>query len=118
MPCEVTFPGLELNCRPNHRGVTSTTRAARSCWTALVVAIFHDGAVNKKGEPIVCVPIKRTAIVDYLVMTPETLSRAARCLEREDLIRTLGNNQILMVDVIGLRRIANGGRPRRSTRSV
>lgn len=78
---------------------------------------WPDSDVSEKGEPIVRIAIRRTDIADYLGMTPETLSRAVRCLEKESLIRTLENGQILMTDVIGLRRIANGGRPRRSTKA-
>ncbi|MEM8951569.1 MAG: Crp/Fnr family transcriptional regulator [Pseudomonadota bacterium] len=78
---------------------------------------WPDSDVSEKGEPIVRVPIRRTDIADYLGMKPETLSRAVRALEQEGLIQTLETDQILMIDVIGLRRIANGGRPRRSTRT-
>lgn len=79
---------------------------------------WPEGDVGEKGQPIIRVPIRRSDIADYLGMTPETLSRAVRYFEQEDLIRTLDNDQILMVDVISLRRIANGGRPRRSTRAI
>ena len=79
---------------------------------------WPDGDVSDTGQTIVRIPIRRTDIADYLGMTPETLSRAVRCLEQEGLVRTLETGQILMTDVIGLRHIANGGRPRRSTRAI
>ena len=77
---------------------------------------WPDSDVGINGEAIVRIPIRRTDIADYLGMTPETLSRAVRCLEQERLVQTLDATRILMLDVVGLRRIANGGRPRRSTR--
>ncbi|MGI9503239.1 MAG: Crp/Fnr family transcriptional regulator [Geminicoccaceae bacterium] len=77
---------------------------------------WPEGQVSGRDQPVVRIPMRRTDIADYLGMKPETLCRAVRSLEQERLIRTLDADRILMADVIGLRRIANGGRPRRSTR--
>ncbi len=65
---------------------------------------------------MVRIPIQRTDIADYIGVKPETVSRALRQLERESLIDIPQHDRIFLNDIPSMRRIANGGRPRRSTR--
>ncbi|MHA1554497.1 MAG: Crp/Fnr family transcriptional regulator [Alphaproteobacteria bacterium] len=59
-------------------------------------------------------PIRRRDISDYIGVRAETLSRCMRSLESERLISFLSPRQVRLTDIPTLRRIANGGRPRRS----
>lgn len=75
------------------------------------------GAVLNDNEPnMIRMPICRSDIADYIGVKPETVSRAIRQLERECIIEILDKNRIVLCDIPSMRRIANGGRPRRSTR--
>lgn len=81
---------------------------------------FDDGVefgpVQSENTQSIRLPIQRTDIADYIGVKPETLSRAIRKLEREGLIALPHNDHFVLADVASLRRIANGGRPRQSTR--
>ncbi len=77
---------------------------------------WPDVAVAQSGEAVLKTPIRRVDIADYIGIKPETLSRAVRHLEREDLIRLPTPDHIQFNDTPAVRRIANGGRPRRSTK--
>lgn len=79
---------------------------------------WPEGETASEHQPVIRIPIRRADIADYLGMKPETLSRAVRCLEQDGLIRPLAADHIRIVNIVGMRRIANGGRPRRSTRQV
>lgn len=86
---------------------------------ASILFEFHrwPGATPRHGDrDSVRIPIRRSDIADYIGVKPETVSRAIRQLERENLIGIPENNQILLADRASLRRIADGGRPRQSTR--
>lgn len=62
------------------------------------------------------IPIMRIDIADYIGVKPETVSRAIRKLEQEKRIAIPRSDQVFMIDVPAMRQIANGGRPRQSTR--
>ena len=62
--------------------------------------------------------IQRMDIAAYIGVKPETLSRAFKQLERERLIHLSQADQVTLLDAPSLRRIANGGRPRQSTRAA
>ena len=65
---------------------------------------------------IVRLPIHRIDIAAYIGVKAETLSRAFKQLERERLVHLSQADQVTLLDAPSLRRIANGGRPRQSTR--
>lgn len=99
----------------------ATDLAAKTPFEKLASVLFElqrwpDAVVDQPGKASLQVPIQRVDIADYIGVEPETLSRAVRCLEREHLIRLPKPDQILFADLPALRRIANGGRPRRSTK--
>lgn len=62
------------------------------------------------------IPIMRIDIADYIGVKPETVSRAIRKLEQEKRIAIPQSDQVFLIDVPAMRQIANGGRPRQSTR--
>ncbi|TQV70620.1 Crp/Fnr family transcriptional regulator [Denitrobaculum tricleocarpae] len=62
------------------------------------------------------IPIMRIDIADYIGVKAETVSRAIRKLEQEKRIAIPTADQVFMIDVPAMRQIANGGRPRQSTR--
>ncbi|MEM6665823.1 MAG: Crp/Fnr family transcriptional regulator [Pseudomonadota bacterium] len=62
-------------------------------------------------------PIRQSDIADYIGVTPATVSRTVRKLAEEHLIRLLGRDSVELTDLPALRMLANGGRPRRSTRT-
>lgn len=62
------------------------------------------------------IPIMRVDIADYIGVKPETVSRAIRKLEQEKRIAIPKSDRVFMIDVPAMRQIANGGRPRQSTR--
>ena len=77
---------------------------------------WPDAVVKEGGREAVRIPIQRSDIADYIGMKPETVSRAIRALRRDGLIAIPRPDRIVLADMPSLRRIANGGRPRRSTR--
>ncbi|NIA69921.1 Crp/Fnr family transcriptional regulator [Pelagibius litoralis] len=68
------------------------------------------------GGSTVRIPIPRGDVADYIGVKPETVSRAIRRLERERLIGIPEQDQVFLADIPSMRRLANGGRPRQSTR--
>ncbi len=77
---------------------------------------WPDAAVDGLDEASLRIPLQRVDLADYIGVKPETLSRAVRCLERERLIQLPTPTQIILTNLPAVRRIANGGRPRRSTK--
>ncbi|MEM6972915.1 MAG: Crp/Fnr family transcriptional regulator [Pseudomonadota bacterium] len=61
--------------------------------------------------------IRRGDLAQYLGIKPETVSRGFRQLRTEGFLDAGGNGQISILNMPGLRMLASGGRPRRSTRS-
>ncbi|WP_068010852.1 Crp/Fnr family transcriptional regulator [Pseudovibrio axinellae] len=59
-------------------------------------------------------PISRQSIADYLGLRAETVSRVFKGLEKEGLIKLVSKHQLAIIDFKGLRKIANGSRPRLS----
>lgn len=59
-------------------------------------------------------PISRQSIADYLGLRAETVSRVLKALEKEEAIKLIGKHKISILDFKGLRKIANGARPRLS----
>lgn len=99
----------------------ATDLAAKTPFEKLASVMFElqrwpDAAVGQLGEAGLRIPIQRVDIADHIGVKPETLSRAVRCLECEHLIRLPKPDQILFTDLPAVRHIANGGRPRRSTK--
>lgn len=101
----------------------ATDLAVKTPFEKLASVLFElqrwpDASVGEPGtaKTGLRIPIRRTDIADYIGIKPETLSRAVRCLEREHLIRLPKPDRILFTDAPAVRRIANGGRPRRSTK--
>lgn len=86
---------------------------------ASVLFEFRRWPENREGThsaDIVLLPITRTDIADYVGLQPETVSRSLARLEADGLIDVPQVNQVRLIDVPSLRRIANGGRPRKSNR--
>ncbi len=71
---------------------------------------------SDREKNIVAIPIPRSDIADYIGVKPETVSRVVKQLEQERLIEIPEQNQVQLVDVPSMRQLANGGRPRQSTR--
>ncbi len=67
---------------------------------------------------IVRIPISRSDIASYIGVKPETVSRVIKKLVREKLIIVHKQDRIYLADLPSMRRIANGGRPRQSTRQA
>ena len=67
---------------------------------------------------IVRIPISRSDIASYIGVKPETVSRVIKELVREKLIIVQEQDRIYLADLPSMRRIANGGRPRQSTRQA
>ena len=67
---------------------------------------------------IVSIPISRSDIASYIGVKPETVSRVIKKLVREKLIILQEQDRIYLADLPSMRRIANGGRPRQSTRQA
>lgn len=63
-------------------------------------------------------PLRRSDLAEYLGLKPETVSRGFRTLREEGFIEAENSGLITFVNVPGLRMLANGGRPRRSTRHL
>ncbi len=59
-------------------------------------------------------PISRQSIADYLGLRAETVSRVLKSLEKEGAVKFIGKHKITVLDFKGLRKIANGARPRLS----
>ncbi len=59
-------------------------------------------------------PISRQSIADYLGLRAETVSRVLKSLEKEGAVKIIGKHKIAVLDFKGLRKIANGSRPRLS----
>lgn len=76
---------------------------------------WPGAARGAEGERL-ALPLRRTDIADYIGVKAETASRVFRQLEEEQLISPGRRNQIVVNDLPELKRIASGGRPRRSTR--
>lgn len=70
------------------------------------------------ADEVVELPLRQIAIAQYMGLTPETLSRAIRRLRDEGVIERPREDRLVIRDLPTLRQIANGGRPRRSTRST
>lgn len=70
------------------------------------------------GANTIRIPMRRSDIADYIGVKAETVSRAIRKLEQERLIGLPSGNHVVLIDVPSMRRLANGGRPRQSTRSI
>ena len=68
------------------------------------------------GTLIIRLPINRLDIAEYIGLKPETVSRAIRQMESEGLISLPSAHTVAILDVPMLRQLANGGRPRRTTR--
>ncbi|MEO1248498.1 MAG: Crp/Fnr family transcriptional regulator [Pseudomonadota bacterium] len=86
---------------------------------ASVLFEFKRWPENREGThaaDIVLLPITRTDIAHYVGLQPETVSRSLARLESDGLIQVPQVNQVRLIDVPSLRRIANGGRPRKSNR--
>lgn len=85
---------------------------------ALMFEFQHwpENDASRSGPKIIRLPIQRSDIADYIGVKPETLSRATTKLAREGLIKVIGQDEIQMLDVPAMRRIADGGRPRQSNR--
>ena len=77
-------------------------------WPGVRLGVLQSGAFR--------VPISRGNIADYIGVKPETVSRAIRQLEREGLIDIPEPDQVFITNVPAMRCLANGGRPRQSTR--
>ncbi len=77
---------------------------------------WPENDASRKGPKIIRLPIQRSDIADYIGVKPETLSRATTKLAREGLIKVIGQDEIQILDVPAMRRIAEGGRPRQSNR--
>ena len=95
--------------------------AAKTPFEKLASVLFEmqrwpDATVDPSGGAVFKTPIRRVDIADYIGVKPETLSRAVRHLEREDLIGLPTPDHIRFNDQPAMRRIASGGRPRRSTK--
>ncbi|WP_367575959.1 helix-turn-helix domain-containing protein [Pelagibius sp. Alg239-R121] len=58
--------------------------------------------------------VESVDIADYIVVKPETVSRAIRKLEQVRWIRIPESDQVFLADTPAMRQIANGGRPRQS----
>ncbi|WP_172795168.1 Crp/Fnr family transcriptional regulator [Polycladidibacter hongkongensis] len=59
------------------------------------------------------IPFGRRDIADYLGLQPETVSRGFTALAHEGAIKLLATDKIEILNMKGLRYIANGGRPRK-----
>lgn len=59
-------------------------------------------------------PISRQSISDYLGLRAETVSRVFKSLENDGVIKLKSKHRLEILDFKGLRRIANGARPRLS----
>lgn len=60
--------------------------------------------------------IQRSDISEHIGVKPETISRAFRQLELERMIAIEERDVVRLLDLPGLERMANGGRPRASTK--
>ena len=108
---------MHLNRMQDH----ATDLISKTPFERLASILFEfrrwPGATARQGEgDSVRIPIRRTDIADYIGVKPETVSRAIRQLEREDLIGIPETDRILFADRASLQRIAEGGRPRQSRR--
>jgi len=86
---------------------------------ASILFEFRRWPENKRGThaaDVVLLPISRSDIADYIGLQPETVSRALARLEQDRMIDVKQINEIRLTDIPSLRRIANGGRPRKSNR--
>ena len=79
---------------------------------------WPDNEGSRTRADIIRLPIQRSDIADYIGVKPETLSRATTKLVREGLISIIGPDEIKLIDIPAMRRIADGGRPRQSTRAA
>lgn len=79
---------------------------------------WPDTNDDDRQRNMVKIPIQRVDIADYIGVKPETLSRIVRQLEGEFLVKVVEQDRILLADIPSLRRIANGGRPRCSTKKA
>jgi len=79
---------------------------------------WPDNERSRTRADIIRLPIQRADIADYIGVKPETVSRATTKLVREGLISIIGPDEIQMLDIPAMRRIADGGRPRQSTRAA
>ncbi|MEL7349462.1 MAG: helix-turn-helix domain-containing protein [Pseudomonadota bacterium] len=61
-------------------------------------------------------PLRRGDLAEYLGLKAETVSRGFRTLREEGFIAPESAGRISILNLPGLRQLANGGRPRRSTR--
>ena len=80
---------------------------------------FHSWPCSKaNGESgdSVRLPIRKSDLADYIGVKPETISRSMRRLEKEDLIAFSEGDLIDLLNKDALNVVANGGRPRKSTR--
>ena len=78
---------------------------------------WPENNMSGAGKNVVRIPIQRSDIADYIGVKPETLSRTTTKLAKEGLIDTSGPDEIHLIDIPAMRRIADGGRPRQSTRA-
>lgn len=122
-PDIATAMAVQLRDQLSSQRDHATDLAVKTPFEKLASVLFElqrwpDAAIGApdREEESLRIPIQRVDIADYIGVKPETLSRAVRCLEREHLIRLPKTDQILFTDSPAVRRIANGGRPRRSTK--
>ncbi|MEM8985599.1 MAG: helix-turn-helix domain-containing protein [Pseudomonadota bacterium] len=66
----------------------------------------RQNACAEDGRERIQVPMTRTDIADFLGLTIETVSRAIKKLKDKSLIRTAGAHDIDILDITGLREIA------------
>ncbi|MEL6317966.1 MAG: Crp/Fnr family transcriptional regulator, partial [Pseudomonadota bacterium] len=75
-----------------------------------------DGTEAAGQDPRLALEIRRRDLSEHVGLKPETVSRSFRQLEQEGVIAIEEKGLLRMIDVAELERIAQGGRPRASTR--
>jgi len=68
---------------------------------------------SRQKPGVIRVPLTLSEIGDYLALQPETVSRSISRLAADGLIALVHPGVFRLVDEAGLRRVANGGSPRR-----
>lgn len=77
---------------------------------------WPGAASDEQGADTIQIPVRRGDIANYIGIKAETVSRAIRKLEQERLIGLPYGDRVVLADIPSMRRLANGGRPRQSTR--
>lgn len=102
--------------RDHAADIVNKTPMERLAALIFELARFETNSERARTHRIVHIPVRRVDIAEYVGVKPETVSRVIRRLAQEGLISLPDKDHIELIDAPMLRQLANGGRPRRSTR--